>query len=65
MHVISIHFHLSWGFEAQPDTLVVTGELLLGFLATIGCQNTLLVLEYGGLFLVRPLGLQIRKDPRC
>ena len=48
----SIHVHLSWGLEAQTNTLVVTWDLFLGFLATISCQNTLFVLEYGGLFLV-------------
>ena len=51
---------LSWGFEAQSDTLVVAGELLLGLLATISDQNTLLVLEDGGLLLISPLGLCIR-----
>lgn len=48
---------LSWGFEAQSDTFVVPGELFLDLLATISGQNTLLVLEDGGLFLVSPLRL--------
>lgn len=50
-------YYLSWGLEAQPDTLVVAGEFFLGLLATIGNQNTLLILEDGGLFLISPLGL--------
>lgn len=49
--------YLSWGLEAQPDTFVVAGELFLALLATIGDQNTLLVLEDGGLLLISPLGL--------
>lgn len=49
--------YLSWGFEAQPHTFVVAGELFLGLLGTISDQNTLLVLEDGGLFLISPFGL--------
>lgn len=56
--------YLSWGFKAQPDTLVVTGELFLAFLATVSDQNALLVLEDGRLFLISPLGLwRNRKIP--
>lgn len=58
---MQIRVHLSWGFEAQPDTLVVTGDLLLGFFATVCRQNTLLVLENGGLLLVGPLGLRTQR----
>lgn len=54
---VSAFNSLSWGFEAQPDTLVVAGELFLDFLATICDKNTLLVLEDRGLFLISPLGL--------
>lgn len=36
---------------------MVAGEFFLNLLATIGSQNTLLVLEDGGLFLVSALGL--------
>lgn len=36
---------------------MVAGELFFDFLATICSQNTLLVLEDGGLFLVSALGL--------
>lgn len=36
---------------------MVAGELFLSLLATISDQNTLLVLEDGGLFLISPLGL--------
>lgn len=60
--MMEIQFYLSRGLEAQTDALVVAGDLFLGFLAAISCQNTLLVLEYGGLFLVRPLSLQNRKQ---
>lgn len=53
--------YLSRGFEAQSHTLVVAGELFLDLLATISDQNTLLVLEDGGLFLIGPLGLWNKK----
>lgn len=54
--------YLSWGFEAKPDTFVVAGELFFSLLATISDQNTLLVLEDGGLFLISPLGLWDNKE---
>lgn len=55
--VKNVIMYLSWGFEAQPHTFVVAGELFLGLLGTISDQNTLLVLEDGGLFLISPFGL--------
>lgn len=44
---------------------MVAGELFLDLLATIGSQNTLLVLEDGGLFLVSALGLWKKQGKTC
>lgn len=51
--------HISGGFEAQANVSVITWELF--FATSFNSQNPLLVLEDGGLFLIRPLVLKQHK----
>lgn len=55
---ISAFNSISGGFEAQANVSVITWELF--FATSFNSQNPLLVLEDGGLFLIRPLVLSVR-----
>lgn len=50
--------HLSGGLEAQANISVIAWEFLLATFFSICNQNTLLVLEDGGLLLISPLVLK-------